>query len=86
MHPRVKVLVVRSGERVQPNTPKRRQAARYRIEHHLPDHAPGLGPEPNDSRERADRCQAANVVRQVQQRLGREITPGLEERGVGREI
>jgi hypothetical protein len=49
-----------------------REAARYRIEHDVPDDAPALGPEPTDGRYRGAWRQTSNVTRQVQRRLGHE--------------
>ena len=57
-----------------------REVARYRIEHQVPDDALELGLEPTDSHQRRAFRQAANVARQVQRRLGREIT---QERDLG---
>ena len=57
-----------------------REVARYRIEHEVSDDAPELGPEPSDARQRGAWRQAANVARQVQRRLGREVT---RERDLG---
>ena len=57
-----------------------REVARYRIEHRVPDQAPELGREPSDSHQRGAFRQAANVARQVQRRLGREVT---RERNLG---
>jgi conjugative relaxase-like TrwC/TraI family protein len=51
-----------------------REVARFRIEHEVSDDAPELGPEPSDARQRGAWRQAANVARQVQRRLGREVT------------
>lgn len=50
-----------------------REIAHYRIEHHLADDTPGLGPQPTSGETRRQWGRADNVLQQTQQRLGREL-------------
>ncbi len=62
-----------------------RTIARYRIDHDIPDHIPGLGPEPQDQRTRGTWHKAADTVQQIQRRLGRSIDRDLD-RSTGLEL
>jgi conjugative relaxase-like TrwC/TraI family protein len=66
-----------------------RAIARYRIDHDLPDHTPGLGPEPQDRSARHAWRQVDDSVEQVQRRLGRSIDRDRDrdrDRGAGLEL
>ena len=59
-----------------------REVARYRLEHHVVDATPGLGPEPEAGADRSAWRQAARVAEQTQRRLGRDVA---RDRDVGLE-
>jgi len=55
-----------------------REVARYRVEHHVADETPGLGPEPDTGAERSAWRQAQRVAEQTQRRMGRDVAEDLE--------
>jgi conjugative relaxase-like TrwC/TraI family protein len=59
-----------------------RDAARYRIQHAIPDDTVGLGPEPTEGGARRDWRQAQRVLDQTQRRLG---IPVERDRELGRD-
>ena len=59
-----------------------REVARYRVEHHVADETPGLGPEPHGGGDRSSWRQAQRIAEQTQRRLGRDVAPE-RERDVG---